>query len=1068
MSAGTKLGSWPEWSAALIAAFSPLTYACVEPDQQCSTAGSPQEHHFDAPVVPSNASPGTPGGCPATEAGSPSVVAGPIADGGKRKATTTPASSHHRVADPKPASLAPPQPLNTQQVTAATFTRPSTPAELLRRKPCIAQNPQHLATVAAPGKVLADCSATCPTVDPEREPFVPPRLLDSAAAFDTVPSLSETKTTFGPKHSVQRLSATSTQGRMEAPTLPLREPDQSTDHGREMLPDSSEPHLCMSTQPSKSGRRRGSKKDDPFGAPGSAPDEAEGVSPTYSAVRERDMESAITMDLGSMAPMSSTLTGKKQKPPPQPPQLAQPASDQLASILSAKKEKKRHHRRHRKESAAEVDEGNLEYTATTALPEGLKPDTVAGAMSLSQMQVAAAPGRQAPTGTRQVSPRTAAMAQRPVFQGATASTSSLLDGTQQAALAPRTPSMSTSFTSSTTAPAAHYPPERPPAGPASVTRPVAGSVDDSSKVTPSDFERQSTGTRAATMALSVSQAPGALQKKDETSTALRELPKQQSELPSADSSTSTTGSTLRTLARQSSAIRQQSFSLARAAAKLALKPNIQDNEEESASEDEEESLSPSTRKAALPPSNLELFPQAQGYSQWQPFPPRAPPATYRYPQLSPQNGGSLWPGAQLLSSQPSAIRPVYNIGAAYGQQPNQAYNYSQAFQNFTAPNVAPVNSTRPDYQPQNPQTVQNFGPRPTMAEVTNTTAVPSQRSLMFEAMNASSVRGGGSTFITAVNPRQQASEVLPDGTSVETGFARTTFLQSRPSEERPLPAKKVIAWSMNKSAPTTASRPPAASTSSMPAQQPVPSTSGRRSSETMMACYCKCHSCAGEGHGYQDGQQGVSLEKLLRHEDGIRWDEQLRERSRLLREERIRQDERLQTRQRLQDQEQLLREERQFRADLERRREADRALERALERESEADARANAAVIQILASTRAQEITRSSGGADQDTQAAAEQEGGASSSEDDAVFGSVSSTLGKPANKASSERHCSDAGIQLPQTPLQLSRTPSRTASLEQLPTACGLKSTRENRVNTASTSDKVSGESEKFDDAKS
>lgn len=373
-------------------------------------------------------------------------------------------------------------------------------------------------------------------------------------------------------------------------------------------------------------------------------------------------------------------------------------------------------------------------------------------------------------------------------------------------------------------------------------------------------------------------------------------------------------------------------------------------------------------QAALPPSNLELFPQAHGYYQGQPFPPRAPPATYRYPQLSPQNRGSLWPGGQPLSSQPSAIRPGYNIGAAYGQQPNQTFNYSQAFQNFVAPNIAPANSTRPGYQPQNPQTVQNFGPGPTIAEVTNTTAVPSQRSLMFEAMNASSIRGGGSTFSTAVNPRQQASEVLPDGTSVDT---RTTLLQSQPSasrEERPLPAKKVIAWSMNKSAPTTASRPPAASTSSMPAQQPVPSTSGRRSSETMIACYCKCHSCAGGGHDYQDGQQGVSLEKLLRHEDGIRWDEQLRERSRLLREERIRQDERLQTRQRLQDQEQLLREERQFRADLERRLEADRALERALERESEADARANAAVIQILASTRAQEIARSSGGADQDTQ----------------------------------------------------------------------------------------------------
>nr|XP_054919955.1 uncharacterized protein LOC129381254 [Dermacentor andersoni] len=1107
---------------------------------------------------------------------------------------------------------------------------------------------------------------------------------------------------------------------------------------------------------SKSGRRRGSKKDDQYGPTGSAPDEAEGVSPTYSAVRERDMESAVTMDLGSVAPTPGTLTGKKQKAAPQPPQPAQPAADQPASILSTKKERKRLHRRHRKHSAAEADEGNLEPTAGAALPEVLKAGTVTGGMSIAQLQVAATPGQKASTGTRQTSPRMAVMAPGSAFQGATATTSSLLGGTQQAAIAPRPPTMATSFTSSTTAPAAQYPPEPPPAGPATVTRPVTGTgtVADFSKVTPSDSERQRTAARTAAMAASVPLLPGALQKKDESSTALRELPKQQSELPSADSSTSTVGGTLRTPARQSGAIRQQSSSLARTTAKLAIKPSIQEEEEESASEDEEEALAPSTRRlertaskvsqrdqaaqpyrlvtqppetqantseqlnfpaqsrtvpadsvvlaqdvanklvsvlsrvenlaseivsknaresvkssdkgnttarranlcakcraaerkargstadaeqlsedgsdeeeagvpgrsddhkrkqrkpapprrtqgskynapeetleqndgyygegfswdenerenrredaeptgvlrrrsrsdssleihreseiaeravrsgamydwvdptddtrntneryiyrepppfmraqrflppywyggpqleyrsfraslmqppylqpnsmlysnsaraplvhlanqspyqisqAALPPSNLELYPQAQGYFQGQPFPPRTPPVSYRFPQIYPQNGGSVGPGGQLLSSQPFAIRSGYSTGAAYGQPQNQAYNYSQAFQNCMAPN----NSIRPDYQPQNAQTVRNVGPGPTIAAIPNTTTASSQSSLAFEAMDANSVRCGGSTF------------------STETGVARTALLQSRPSasrEERPLPAKKVIAWSMNKSAPTTASRPPAASTSPGPAQQPVPSTSDRRRAETMIACYCKCHSCGGEGHDYQDGQQDVSLENLLRHEDDLRWDEQLRERSRVLREEKIRQEERLQMRQRLQDQERLFREERQFRDDLERRREADRALQRALERESEAEARANAAVIQLLASTRAQEIDRPSGGAGQDTKATAEQEVGASSSDDDAVFASVSSTLGKPETKASRERRCSDAGIQLPQTPLQQSRAPLREASLEQLPRASDSKSTRESTINTASTAENATGEPEKPDDSK-
>ncbi|XP_070384430.1 uncharacterized protein [Dermacentor albipictus] len=1123
---------------------------------------------------------------------------------------------------------------------------------------------------------------------------------------------------------------------------------------------------------SKSARRRGSKKDDQYAPTGSAPDEAEGVSPTYSTVRERDMESAVTMDLGAVAPTSGTLTGKKQKAAPQPPQSVQPAADKPASILSVKKERKRLHRRHRKQSAAEADEGNLESTAGAALPGVLKSDTVAGAMSSAQLQVAATPGRKASNGTRQTSPRMAVMAPGSVFQGATATTSSLAGGTQQAAIAPRPPTVATSFTSSTTAPAAQYPPEPPPAGPAHVTRAVmdTGTVADFSKVTPSDSERQPTVARTAAMAASVAPVPGALQKKDEGSTALRELPKQQSELPTADSSTSTVGGTLRTPARQSGAIRQQSSTLARTTAKLAIKPSIQEEEEESASEDEEEALATFTRRqerraskvfqrdqaaqpyrsvtqppetqantseqlnfparsrtipadsvvlapdvanklvsvlsrvenlaseivsqnaresvkssdkgnatprranlcakcraaerkargstvdaeqlsedgsdeeeagvpgrsydhkrkqrkpapprstqgskynapedtmeqndgyygegfswdenerencredaeptgvprrrsrrnsslhnrreveiaeqavrsgtmydwvdpiddtrntsrryiyqepppfmrsqrflppywyggpqldyrsyrasrmqppylqpnsmlylnsarpplvplanqspyqisqTALTPSNLELYPQVQGYFQEQPLPPRTPPASYRYPQIYPQNGGSVGPGGQLQSSQPFATRPGYSTGTAYGKQQNQAYNYSQAFQNCIASNNA--NSTRPDYQPHSPQTVRNLGPGPGMP---NTTTVPSQSSLAFETMDASSVRCGGSPFSIAVNPKQQASDIFHDGPATETGVARTALLQSRNAsrEERPLPAKKLIAGSMNNSAPTTAYRPPAASTSPGPAQQPVPSTSDRRSAETMIACYCKCHSCAAEGHDYQDGQEDVSLEKLLRHEDDLRWDEQLRERSRVLREEKIRQEERLHMRRRLQDQERLLREERQFRDDLERRREADRALQRELEREGEAEARANAAVIQLLVSTRTQEIARPSGGAGQHTKAAAEQEVGGSSSDDDAVFASVSSTLGKPENKTSSERRCSDAGIQLPQRPLQQSRAPLREASPEQLPRASGSMSARESSINTASTAKKVPGEPEKLHDAK-
>ncbi|XP_049520365.1 basic salivary proline-rich protein 1-like [Dermacentor silvarum] len=54
---GIKQWSWPEWSAALIAAFGQLPSACGEPDQKSSAHGAPASHCFDAAAcVPSNAS----------------------------------------------------------------------------------------------------------------------------------------------------------------------------------------------------------------------------------------------------------------------------------------------------------------------------------------------------------------------------------------------------------------------------------------------------------------------------------------------------------------------------------------------------------------------------------------------------------------------------------------------------------------------------------------------------------------------------------------------------------------------------------------------------------------------------------------------------------------------------------------------------------------------------------------------------------------------------------------------------------------------------------------------------
>ncbi|XP_037508360.1 arginine-glutamic acid dipeptide repeats protein-like [Rhipicephalus sanguineus] len=670
---------------------------------------------------------------------------------------------------------------------------------------------------------------------------------------------------------------------------------------------------------SKSGRRRGSKKDDPFGA--TAPDDAEGVSPT---LREKDMESAITMDLGAGVPYQGAPIGKQQPPPP-----TQPAPDQPASIMAPKKERKRHRRR-RKHSTLQVDEGT-ETTAAPIPPEALSSGTAAGTSGTT-----AVPKRKGTTASGKVPPQMAVVTSGPLLQGAAADAGYLLGGTQQAAPAPPPPVMVAPLGSSTAAPTAPYPPERLPGMPVTAAQQelYSGQVADFGKATPSGSEQQATTTRTATVAALVPPlvppAQDIPQKIDEACAALSELAMQQCELPSADPSTSTAGGTHHTAARPNGAIRQRSPSLARMAAK--------------------------------------------------------------YPQVSQQTGGSIGAGGQRLSGQPSAMRPIYSIDAAYAQQPNRAPNYSQASQNAMPTSIGDASATRTYFQPpQTPQPARNVGPQTAIAAVTNTSAVPSQRNMMPEAMDTSSTRHGRSAFSSAVKSTQQAGEHFHAGTSVETEAVRTAPPPSRPStsrEERPIPAKKVIAWTMNKTAATRACHPRSVPTSSRPSEQPVPSTSSRNVSETTISCCHKCHSCASENRSYPDDLCGASLEQILRHDDDIRWDEQLRERSRQLREERIRQEERLEQRQRMQDQERLLREERQFLADLERRREADKALQRALERESEAEARATAAVLQILASTQDQEIARSSAGASQDNQTAAEQEDALSSSEDDAVIGS--------------------------------------------------------------------------------
>ncbi|KAL1426667.1 hypothetical protein MTO96_018138 [Rhipicephalus appendiculatus] len=338
---------------------------------------------------------------------------------------------------------------------------------------------------------------------------------------------------------------------------------------------------------SKSGRRRGSKKDDPFAA--TAPDDAEGVSPT---LRERDMESAFTIDLGAGVPFQGGHIGKQQPPPPH----AQRAPDQPASIMAPKREKKRHHRRRRKESRTSMVDEGTETTAAPVPTEALSSGTAAGTSGAG-----AVPKRKGVTATGQVSPRMAVVTSGPVLQDATASAGSLLGGTQQPAPAPRPPAMATSLGSSTAAQTAQYPPECLPGIPTTAAQqvPGPGPVADFGKTAPSGSEQQATTTRTATVAASVPPpvplARDIPQKIDEACAVLRELAMQQ---PSAEPSTSTAGGTNRTAARQSGAFGQRSPTLARMTAKLAQRSNTQmtqDDDEQSASEDEE-AIFPSTRK----------------------------------------------------------------------------------------------------------------------------------------------------------------------------------------------------------------------------------------------------------------------------------------------------------------------------------------------------------------------------------------------------------------------------------------------------------------------------------------
>ncbi|KAL3186068.1 hypothetical protein MRX96_028197 [Rhipicephalus microplus] len=333
---------------------------------------------------------------------------------------------------------------------------------------------------------------------------------------------------------------------------------------------------------SKSGRRRGSKKDDPFAS--TVPDDAEGVSPT---LRERDMESACTIDLATGLPFQGAPTGK-QKPLQQPPLPAQPAPYQPPSIMATKREKKRHrHHRRRKESRTVIDEGT-KTTAAAVPTEAPSSGTVAGTSG-----EAAAPKRKGAKATEQVSP---------VLQGATASAGSLLGGTHQMEPASHPPVMGTSLGSLTAAPTSSYLPEYQSGMPAAAAQQVTGPgpVADFGNMVPSGSHQQATTALTTPVAASVPpQVPPVqdiLQKIDEACAVLRELSMQQS---SREPSTSNAVGHQHTPARNNCGLQQPSASLGHMPMKLTQISNTQmtqDEDEPSASEVEEKAMFPSTLK----------------------------------------------------------------------------------------------------------------------------------------------------------------------------------------------------------------------------------------------------------------------------------------------------------------------------------------------------------------------------------------------------------------------------------------------------------------------------------------
>ncbi|KAL3186067.1 hypothetical protein MRX96_028196 [Rhipicephalus microplus] len=255
-----------------------------------------------------------------------------------------------------------------------------------------------------------------------------------------------------------------------------------------------------------------------------------------------------------------------------------------------------------------------------------------------------------------------------------------------------------------------------------------------------------------------------------------------------------------------------------------------------------------------------MFAQGQGYNLGPSPLPRAPLPRYTYPQVSHQARRSKETGGHLLSGYPSTIQQVYSIDASYGQQANQAQNYSHAYQNVVPSGISEATSSRPYVQP-----AQNVVPERAMTAVMSNTMVPCERNMTLVTMDASSSQHGGSASSLAVKPAQQASELFHAGAPVEAEAFRTALPQSRPSpsrEERPIPAKKVIAWTMNKTDPTRTCQPPSVSTSHGSRQLPFPSTSSISIPETTNACCSKCPGCSGDSHSYSDDLRGSELGKI--------------------------------------------------------------------------------------------------------------------------------------------------------------------------------------------------------------